>query len=169
MELLQGLSSDCELPAGWENSFSSVSLSYFLFLSHPNSGTVQLETLETGIFAIWLITQGTLEKGRGGNLDPCWGMVDNAVKQLAWNTSVWMLSASWDQGRKMVSLISSAVFEKHEVKVGVDRFFSRASDNSASSHWSSYTDVVIQTWFQMATTGGVICPFPIGPNVEFSQ
>lgn len=33
-------------------AFSSVSLSYFLFLSHPNAGTVQLETLEMGIFAI---------------------------------------------------------------------------------------------------------------------
>lgn len=82
-----------------------------------------------------------------------------------------MLSASWDQGRKMVSLISSAVFKKHKVKVGVDCFFSRASDNSASSHWSSYTDVVIQTWFQtiMVTTGGAICPFPIGPNVELAD
>lgn len=130
------------LQAG-KTAFSSVSLSYFLFLSHPNAGTVQLETLEMGIFAIWLITQGTLEKG-GGSLNPCGGVVDNEVKQLAWHPSVWVLSASWDQGRKTVSLTSSAVFEKHKVKVRVGRFFSRASDSSASSHWCSYTDVVLQ-------------------------
>lgn len=117
-------------------------LIHFLFLSLPNSGAVWLETLETGVFAIWWITQATLEKGEN-SLHPYRETVDNTVKQLARNTPVWMLSASWDQGRKLVTLTCSVVFEKHKVKVRVDHFFSRASNNSSPLHRCSHTDVVI--------------------------